>query len=179
MQATPSPPPALPVAPGNGLESGRLVIHQTFSGALRRISIAKPSMYIVRQGHKTVTVKGRTLQVAPGEALVLGAGCLVDRVNLPGREWRIGTLAARLAMSEPTLRRRLAEAGTSATEIIADVHLTAALTLLQTSSVPITQIASEVGYLSPSWFAARFRARFGISPAQIRGRQSRIERNGT
>ena len=41
--------------------------------------------------------------------------------------------------------------------------------LLQSTDFPINRIALEVGYASPSRFATRFRARFGIAPTIIRG----------
>jgi AraC-like DNA-binding protein len=270
MHATLSPVSAHLSMPGTREPSGYLLIRQTFSGPLRRISIVQPSMFVIRRGHKTVTVKGRTLHAMPGTAMILSAGCHADMINQPdadgiyeadafrfgeetlrwaaqdqasaaeigtfasgpafrhsvlnaraalatrehlpssvvthrvvelvlwaryhginptargtedlagrlrhliaaepARDWRTGALAAQLAMSEPTLRRHLAAAGTSATEILTDVRLTAALTWLQTTSIPITQIAFDAGYLSPSRFAARFRARFGVSPSQIRTR---------
>lgn len=91
----------------------------------------------------------------------------------PGRAWRIGDLASDLGMSESTLRRHLAAEGTSATDIIADVRLSRALAQLQSTNLPITQIAFDAGYQSPSRFSARFRARFGCSPGKIRGRRSK------
>lgn len=43
-----------------------------------------------------------------------------------------------------------------------------ALGLLQGSDLPVAMVAAEVGYASPSRFALRFRARFGLSPGAIR-----------
>ncbi|MBM7341944.1 AraC family transcriptional regulator [Pantoea coffeiphila] len=40
--------------------------------------------------------------------------------------------------------------------------------VLQTTSWPLTQIADASGYLSAARFSARFRTRFGISPARLR-----------
>ena len=44
-----------------------------------------------------------------------------------------------------------------------------ALALLQATDLPVGVIAGDVGYASPSRFAARFRARFGVTPGAIRG----------
>jgi transcriptional regulator GlxA family with amidase domain len=46
-----------------------------------------------------------------------------------------------------------------------------ALTLLQATSLPVTQIAMNTGYESPSRFAVRFRQRFGFAPTAVRGHQ--------
>ncbi|MDQ0394223.1 helix-turn-helix transcriptional regulator [Labrys monachus] len=109
---------------------------------------------------------------------------LIDRLRKiimadPARDWRAGDLASRVGASEPTLRRRLAAAGTSFTEILADIRMTAALYLLQSTDRPVTAIALDVGYDSASRFAARFKARFDFAPSEIRGHRRDIDRNGT
>ncbi len=129
-----------------------------------------------------------------GELLIrlqaLGIGLLPDpRENLclrirglirtePAREWPAGSVAGALGMSEATLRRRLSQVGTSLTDIIADVRMTTALALLQATELPINRVALDVGYESASKFAARFRARFGLSPRDIRIATEVGERSG-
>lgn len=83
--------------------------------------------------------------------------------------WSLPEAAARLAMSEATLRRRLSAEGTSFGELLADVRMSFAMTLLQSTEHPVARIASEVGYASASRFAIRFRERFGFAPTEIRG----------
>lgn len=89
----------------------------------------------------------------------------------PDRRWSAAEIAERLAMSEATLRRRLAAEGVSLSELLVDVRMSYTLTLLQTSDRPISQIALETGYESPSRFAVRFRQRFGFAPTAVRGHQ--------
>lgn len=86
----------------------------------------------------------------------------------PAREWRSAEVASRFAMSEASLRRRLAAEENSLSGILLDVRMSTALTLLQSTAQPVTRIAGEVGYQSPSQFAVRFRQRFGCSPTDIR-----------
>lgn len=86
----------------------------------------------------------------------------------PAREWRSPEVAAHFAMSEASLRRHLAAEENSLSEILFDVRMSTALTLLQSTAQPVTRIAGEVGYLSPSQFAVRFRRRFGCSPSDVR-----------
>lgn len=84
-----------------------------------------------------------------------------------GRDWTAGALAQSLAVSEATLRRRLAGEGGFAA-VLTDLRMNRALGLLQGSDLPVAVVAGEVGYASPSRFALRFRARFGVSPGRIR-----------
>ena len=109
---------------------------------------------------------------------------LVDRVRdllgaEPARAWRSEVIASRLGVSEATLRRKLAAGGTAFSEVLADIRMSTALFLLQSTDRPVTVIAGDVGYDSPSRFAARFRARFDFSPSDIRGQRRSIERIGT
>lgn len=86
----------------------------------------------------------------------------------PDTPWRSADAARSLAVSEATLRRRLAADGTRFGDLLVDVRMTHALGLLQTSDLAINRIALEVGYASASRFALRFKARFGVSPSAIR-----------
>lgn len=100
------------------------------------------------------------------------------------KAWRASEAARSLAVSEATLRRRLAAEGTTFRDLLIDVRMTHSLGLLQTTDIPINAIGAAVGYASPSRFAARFHARFGILPSAIRGRRSERTRaanarNGT
>ncbi len=101
----------------------------------------------------------------------------------PDTLWRSADAARALAVSEATLRRRLAADGTSFGDLLADVRMTHALGLLQTSDLAINRIALDVGYASASRFAVRFKARFGISPSAIRHAKPQVtpqnERIGT
>lgn len=120
---------------------------------------------------------GINLTPDPRENLCLRIRGLVREE--PGREWPASTISAALCMSEQTLRRKLALLGTSLTDIIADVRMTTALGLLQATELPINRVALDVGYESASKFAARFRARFGLSPRDIRVAAEQDERCGT
>ena len=85
------------------------------------------------------------------------------------RDWTAEAVARELATSEATLRRRLAGEGVGFADLLTDLRMNRALGLLQGSELPVAVVAGEVGYASPSRFALRFRARFGISPSEIRG----------
>ncbi|MBB4272903.1 helix-turn-helix transcriptional regulator [Rhizobium mongolense] len=96
----------------------------------------------------------------------------------PAYDWTSGDAARAFHMSEATLRRKLAAQQTSFTETLSDTRMTRALALLHTTTLPIGHIAQEVGYDSPSQFAARFKERFGINPRDVRGSAGALERIG-
>lgn len=83
--------------------------------------------------------------------------------------WTIAAVADRLALSEATLRRRLAGEGTTVGDLLVDVRMSQAMLLLQSTDQAVNRIALDVGYESPSRFANRFRERFGFAPTAIRG----------
>ncbi len=82
--------------------------------------------------------------------------------------WTAAAVAQQLNISEPTLRRQLAHEHTSFRQLLADVRMMRALTLLQLTDWSIDHIAGATGYHSASRFAARFRQRFGFPPSAVR-----------
>ncbi|GAB5459000.1 MAG: hypothetical protein Hens3KO_20300 [Henriciella sp.] len=88
------------------------------------------------------------------------------------RPWRAKDVAEHFAMSEATMRRWLQDAGQSFSKILQYTRLEHGLTLLQTTPSPISQIALEIGFKTPSHFTDAFHQRFGITPSQIRHRES-------
>ena len=111
---------------------------------------------------------GMVLRMPPDDARVSARIRAMLSARLDG-EWSSDAIARSLAMSEATLRRRLAAEGVTLRELIADVRMASALVLLQATSRPVSEIASAVGYDSPSRFAVRFRDRFGFAPTAVRG----------
>ena len=96
------------------------------------------------------------------------------RALISGRldaDWPTDRVAAELALSEATLRRRLVAEGTTLTKLLVDARMSIALTLLQATAKPVSDIALSVGYESPSRFAIRFRERFGFAPTAVRGHE--------
>lgn len=86
--------------------------------------------------------------------------------------WRSKEVAAYFAMSEATMRRWLARAGQSFSRILINTRLEAGLSLLQTTDYPISRIALDCGFKTPSHFSDSFKERFGIAPKAIRSAQT-------
>lgn len=75
-------------------------------------------------------------------------------------------------MSEATLRRSLAGSGQGFARILHNARLERGLALLQTTDLPISRIALDCGFGTPSHFSDSFRKRFGIPPKSIRSAAS-------
>lgn len=82
--------------------------------------------------------------------------------------WRADEVAAHLALSPATLRRRLARAGHSFSKLLMNARLEHGLMRLQSSQDQISQIALDCGFKTPSHFSDAFRKRFAIRPIDIR-----------
>lgn len=86
----------------------------------------------------------------------------------PDQNWTAHEASRALAMSEATLRRRLAGESVRFEELLIDTRMHHALMLLQTTSWTIPHIAQACGYQSRARFSDRFRARFGYLPSAVR-----------
>lgn len=96
---------------------------------------------------------------------ILAVRHLVRRT--PERAWRATEIATQLAMSEATLRRRLAEAKTSFRQLLLEERMRLARTLLADRSLSVSEVALRCGYQSPSKFAAQFERFSGASPSRF------------
>lgn len=77
-------------------------------------------------------------------------------------------IAIGLGMGLRTLQRRLDRDSTSFRRIVEEVTMERAVDLLNEPDVPVTRIATALGYSSPSHFSRAFRRGVGISPTAFR-----------
>jgi len=88
-------------------------------------------------------------------------------------------LASRLALSESTLRRKLASEGVTLQAIKDRARLGYGLHLVQSTFEPIGRVAERCGYLSQSRFTDKFKQFFGVTPTELRRtRMPAIARRG-
>ena len=73
-----------------------------------------------------------------------------------------------LMTSVRTLRRRLANEGSSLTEIVDELRVERARWLLTSSQMPIVKIASSLGFSDSSTFSRAFKRATGTSPGELR-----------
>ena len=82
--------------------------------------------------------------------------------------WRSNEVADYFAISEATLRRWLTKSGQGFSKILQNTRLEHGLSLLQSTDIPISEIAFDCGFKTPSHFSDSFKKRFGIKPSEIR-----------
>lgn len=86
----------------------------------------------------------------------------------PEFNWNMANISQAFLLSASTLRRRLAEEGTSVSLCLREARLEASMALLQSSNLQVSEIAARCGYDSHSRFSAAFRQRFGYAPSYLR-----------
>lgn len=109
----------------------------------------------------------------------LGSGGLVaDRVRshvVAGRDgFQLEAVARRMAMAPRTLRRRLREEGTTFRDVVGDVRKGLALDYLESSDLPLAEIAALLGHED----SANFNRAFGNWVSDAPGRHRRRLRAG-
>lgn len=87
-----------------------------------------------------------------------------ELVRAPAGMPDVEQVAARLAVSARTLRRRLAEEGTSYRALVEEVRAALAEELLATGSLSVEQVARRLGYAETASFTHAFTRWKGVSP---------------
>jgi len=78
------------------------------------------------------------------------------------------SVAGQLEISPRTLQRRLAKQGLTHSKLVFQVRITRACQQLSQSDVQINEIASEIGFATPSAFSHAFQSWTGTSPRDFR-----------
>jgi AraC-like DNA-binding protein len=86
--------------------------------------------------------------------------------SIDGKPHTIASVARQLAMSERTLRRRLAEENTTFRDLVEEVHRVLAEELLATGALSVDDVALRLGYAEATSFIAAFRRWTGTTPAR-------------
>lgn len=86
------------------------------------------------------------------------------------QDWRVARMAREAAMSARTFLRRFTETtGQAPGEWLAGVRVAEARQLLETTTLPVELVATEVGFGSVQALRHHFRAQLGLSPRDYRG----------
>lgn len=83
----------------------------------------------------------------------------------------LGDIAARLHLSERSLKRRLQQAGAGYRELLEDARRRDAQRLLLHSDADIQAVAGQLGYVNPANFTRAFRRWTGEAPSDYRRRR--------
>ncbi len=119
---------------------------------------------------KARQIRHHVAELAPEELVARLRRAL--RVMLAFGHTSANGLAARLAMHPRTLDRRLAASGTSYREVLDEVRFAVARQLVETTALPIGEIAGALGYAEASPFVRAFRRWSGTTPAAWRRSKS-------
>lgn len=83
-------------------------------------------------------------------------------------EFDVEHISKEIGISKPQLYRKVtAITGRSPVNFIRDIRLNKALSLIKEDRFNISEIALEVGYNNPSYFAKCFHEKFGVNPSKI------------
>ncbi len=92
----------------------------------------------------------------------------VTEDKLADAGFSVESLGREIGVSRPQLYRKvLAITGKSPVSFIRDVRLHKALNLLRENKFNISEIAFEVGYSNPSYFARSFFQKYGVKPSSL------------
>lgn len=172
--------PALTVDPAVlFIDNGRFV---TSAGASAGLDMC---LHLLRRDHgQAVAAHAARLAVAPldregGQAQFIRHEAPGSAASLaPLLEWMAANaarpltlpqLAAKAATSPRTLSRRFKEqTGTTPLQWLAGARVRRAQELLETTALPVEQVAAAAGFDGPSTFRDRFRRVVGVSPSAYR-----------
>ncbi len=88
--------------------------------------------------------------------------------NTPGKYPLIEVAASHLSLGERTLRRRLADEGTSYKKVLLDFRMQLAASYLRNDAMTVQETAFVTGYSDPSNFHRTFSQYHGTTPKQYR-----------
>ncbi len=93
----------------------------------------------------------------------------VIETNLHQSELKVTDISQALHLSRVQLHRKVKSLlGISVSEYLSQVRLKKSLQLLQEQAKPIAEIAYDVGFSSPAYFATSFKNHFGCTPTEYR-----------
>ena len=129
----------------------------------RKRLAAKLKVDLIRQ--KNAEAKDQSLD----EKFMLKVRSVVD-ANIGNSFFSVEMLAGEVNLSRAQLFRKLkALINTSPREFINDIRLQRAAQLIRAKTDNVAQIGYSVGFSEQSYFAKRFRKKYGVSPTQYAG----------
>ncbi|RDK83465.1 two-component regulator propeller domain-containing protein [Marinirhabdus gelatinilytica] len=157
-----------------GLKTGAdAYITKPFSIEKLRIRVEK----LIQQREKIKEHFSKTFSIDPDLAITSTETEFLNRIqqvldtHITDPELTSEKFANLMLVSRTQLHRKLKSiVGMSTTEFIRSQRLKIASRLLQQKDVPISEIAYQIGFNSPSYFNKCFKETFGYSPSQYRSK---------
>lgn len=114
-----------------------------------------------------LSVQPKEITITSLDEKLLQQALMIVEKNIANTDFQIDDFCSEMGMSRSTLNRKLrALTGLSTNQFIRTLRLKRASQLLANKSATIVEIAYEVGFNNPSYFAECFRAQFGKSPSE-------------
>lgn len=88
----------------------------------------------------------------------------------PHADWKLENIASAFNISVSSLRRRMQDSPFTLAELVREVRLELALSLLQSNDFQIGEVAQRCGWASHSRFTAMFQQRWGVAPSVVKAR---------
>lgn len=108
---------------------------------------------------------------SPDEKFVARALALIEE-NISNPEFSVESLSKALYMSRGVLYKKMMSlTGKSPIDFIRDIRLKRAAQLLDSSQITVAEVAYEVGFNDPKYFAKFFKKEFGYTPSAYANRE--------
>ncbi len=92
----------------------------------------------------------------------------IIKSHIPDADYSVEDLGAEIGLSRVQLYRKVkALTGYSVVDLLRKARLAKAKQLLETTDKTVQEVAYEVGFTTPSYFAKRFKEEFGVKPGEI------------
>ena len=105
----------------------------------------------------------------PGERMFLERFKKAAKSHIGDANLRMDDLGSELSLSKVQMYRKVkALTGKTPAEVLREMRMQKAYSLLKQTDKTISEVAAEVGFAIPGYFSARFKKQFGINPTELR-----------
>ena len=106
---------------------------------------------------------------APGERMFLERFKKVAKSHIGNANLRMDDLGSELSLSKVQMYRKVkALTGKTPAEVLREMRMQKAYSLLKQTDKTISEVAAEVGFAIPGYSSACFKKQFGINPTELR-----------
>ncbi len=110
-------------------------------------------------GHETLGEKDKTFVAQLRKTI---------KSHIPDADYSVEDLGSEMGLSRVQLYRKVkALTGYTVVDLLRKARLERAKRLLETTDKNVSEIAFEVGFTTPSYFAKRFKVEYGIKPGEV------------
>lgn len=117
---------------------------------------------VIKSGEKMIHL------IDEPDLALLSSFLLTTERHLADESFTIDSLCHEVGLSRPQLYRKITSlSGRAPNDFVRDIRIEKARTLLKRKTGNISQVAMQVGYNNPSYFAKCFTEKYGITPSKF------------